>query len=46
MGKISWASECFNCSAPDTGKMEVFHSYGTREQKEAYLGQLMRGEIR
>ncbi|MES3101371.1 acyl-CoA dehydrogenase family protein [Sphingomonas faeni] len=46
MGKVSWASECFNCSAPDTGNMEVFHRYGTREQKEAYLGPLMRGEIR
>ncbi|MGC5796671.1 acyl-CoA dehydrogenase family protein [Sphingomonas sp. NFX23] len=46
MGKIGWASECFNCSAPDTGNMEVFHRYGTRDQKEAYLGPLMRGEIR
>ncbi|MBC3943529.1 acyl-CoA dehydrogenase family protein [Sphingomonas albertensis] len=46
MGKVGWASECFNCSAPDTGNMEVFHRYGTREQKETYLGPLMRGEIR
>ncbi|MDD1452698.1 acyl-CoA dehydrogenase family protein [Sphingomonas sp. H160509] len=46
MGKVGWASECFNCSAPDTGNMEVFHRYGTREQKEGYLGPLMRGEIR
>ena len=46
MGKIGWASECFNCSAPDTGNMEVFHRYGTRLQKDEWLRPLMHGDIR
>ncbi|MBK8106854.1 MAG: acyl-CoA dehydrogenase family protein [Betaproteobacteria bacterium] len=46
MGAVPWSSEVFNCSAPDTGNMEVLARYGTPEHQQRWLQPLLRGEMR
>ncbi len=46
MGRVLWSAEVFNCSAPDTGNMEVFMNFATEEQKALWLQPLLAGQIR
>jgi acyl-CoA dehydrogenase len=46
MGRLHWSSEVFNCSAPDTGNMELLHLFATPDQREKYLLPLLHGTMR
>ncbi len=46
MGRVAWASEVFNCSAPDTGNMEILHLFATPAQRERWLNPLLDGTLR
>ncbi len=46
MGRVPWSAEIFNCSAPDTGNMEILHMFATPQQREQWLKPLLEGDIR